>query len=124
MKIQFLFDIKVMIEMEDIPVDLMINWDQTGIHYVPVLSYTMEREGSKGVEVAGIKRQITAVFAGTMSGIFLPIQLIYQGKTHKCLPSIEFPANWHVTFTKNHWSNENTKVDYLEKVLFPYIELK
>ena len=93
MKLQFLFDIKVIIEMEDIPVDLIMNWDQTGIHYVPVSSYTMEREGSKRVEIAGIdnKRQITAVFVGTMSGIFLPIQLIYQGKTHKCLPSIEFP---------------------------------
>ena len=89
-KEQFLFDVKVIIETEDIPSDLVINWDQTGIHYVPVSNYTMEKEGSKRIELAGIedKRQITAVFSGAMSGVFLPMQLIYQGKTPKCLPSV------------------------------------
>ena len=40
------------------------------------------------MELVGIddKRQITAVFAGTMAGQFLPIQLIYKGKTSECLP--------------------------------------
>ena len=67
LKAQFLFDIKAMMEMEEIPEDLVINWDQTGIHYVPVSSYTMEKEGAKRVELVGIddKRQITAVLAGT-----------------------------------------------------------
>ena len=52
----------------------------------------MEKEGAKRVELVGIddKRQITAVFAGTMGGHFLPIQLIYKGKTSKCLPSVDF----------------------------------
>ena len=30
-KAQFLLDIKAVVEMEDIPFDLIINWDQTGI---------------------------------------------------------------------------------------------
>ena len=82
-KEQFLFEFKVIIEMEDIPTDLVINWDQSSIHYVPVSNYTMEKEGSKRIELVGIedKRQITAVFSGTMSGVCLPMQLIYQGKT-------------------------------------------
>ena len=42
-KAQFLLDIKVVCEMEEIPFDLVINWDQTGIHYVPVGSWTMEK---------------------------------------------------------------------------------
>ena len=46
-KAQFLLDIKVIVEMEEIPFNLIINWDQTGIHYVPVGSWTMEKEGSK-----------------------------------------------------------------------------
>ena len=33
---QFLFDIRSLVEMEDIPKDLIINWNHTGIHYVPV----------------------------------------------------------------------------------------
>ena len=36
MKAQFVFDIQAIVEMEEIPPDLIINWDHTGIHYVPV----------------------------------------------------------------------------------------
>ena len=52
----------------------------------------MEKEGTKQIEIADIedKRQFTAVFAGAMSGEFLPFQLIYQGKTKACLPKVNF----------------------------------
>ena len=93
---------------------------------MPVSSWTMAKEGSKRVEIIGIddKRQITAVFGGTLAGDFLPPQLIYQGKTTKYLPSVDSPQDWHVTYTENHWANEATMVDYLEKIIFPYIEKK
>ena len=78
LKAQFLFDVTVVIEIEEIPPQLVINWDQTGIYYVPVSTWTMAPGGSKRVEIIGIddKQQITAVFAGSMSGEFLPPQLI------------------------------------------------
>lgn len=47
-KEQFLLDIKAVVEMEDIPFDLIVNWDQTGIHYVWVGSWTMEKKEQKG----------------------------------------------------------------------------
>ena len=64
----------------------------------------MEVEGARRVEIADKddKRQLTAVFGGSMVGDFLPIQLIYQGKTHKCHPQVQFPNDWHVTFSPNH----------------------
>ena len=79
-----------MVEMEEIPHDLIINWDQTGIRYIPVGSWTMEKEGAKQVETTGVddKRQITAVFAGSLTGDFLPPQLIYKGTTCQCLPTV------------------------------------
>lgn len=40
-KAQFLFDIEVVIEFS---IDQVINWDQTGIHYVPVDSWMMEEK--------------------------------------------------------------------------------
>ncbi len=125
-KSQFVFDVKCIIELEEIPPDLVINWDHTGIHYVPVSSWTMAKEGSKRVEIAGIedKRQITAVFAGTMSGKFLPPQIIYAGKTARCLPSVDFPEHWDFTYTPNHWANELTTERYIQKILIPYIEQK
>ena len=92
---QFLLDIKAVAEMAEIPYDLIINWDQTGIKYIPVSEWMMEKEGSKKVEIAGIndKRQITAVFAGSLTGDFLPVQLVYKGTTTKCLPSVSFHRN-------------------------------
>ena len=101
--------------MLEIPASLVINWDQTGIHYVPVSSWTMESAGLKQVEIAGgdDKRQITAVFAATMDGDFLPPQLIYQGKTPRCLPNIDFQVGLDITFTENHCSNETVMIDYI-----------
>ena len=123
---QFIFDVRTIIEIEEIPCELVINWYQTGIHYIPVSSWTMAKEGSKRVEIIGIddKRQITAVFGGTLAGDFVLPQLIYKGKTTKCLPSVDFPQDWHVTYMENHWANEAAMVDYLEKIIFPYIEKK
>ena len=97
-KEEYFLDIKLIISMDEIQGDLVINFDQTGIHYIPVSDWTMAEEGSKRVEITGKdeKRQLTAVFAGTMSGKFLPPQLIYQGKTTRCLPHYDFPAGWHL----------------------------
>ena len=103
--------------MEEVPQALIVNWDHTGLKYVLVSSWTMAKEGSKRVEISGIddKRQITAVFAVTLDGSFLPIQLIYYGKSHACLPSTKFPSDWHITYSHNHWANENTSMDYIKK---------
>ena len=105
---------------------LVINWDQTGIHYVPVSDWTMKKEGSKRIPIVGIddKRQLTAVFAGSLAGDFLVPQLIYQGKSPRSLPLIHFPNDWHVTFSPNHWSNEETMKCYIQKIIIPYIVKK
>ena len=112
--------------LEEIPPELIINWDQTGINYVPVGSWMMEKEGAWRVELAGKddKCQLTAVSGGSMAGDCLPPQLIYQGKTCWYIPKIDFPDDWHVIFSANHWSNERTMTDYLEKILLPYVERK
>ena len=125
-KAQFLLDVRVNIDMDEIPPDLVINWDQTGIHHIPAGSWTMEKEGTKRVEIvaADDKRQITAVFAGTLTGDFLPPQLIYKGTTPHCLPTVKFPDNWDLTYTNNHWSNEKTMERYLQNILIPYINRK
>ena len=123
LKEQFLLDIKAVVDMEDVPSDLILNWDHTGINVVPGSQWTMEAKGSKRVEAAGIndKRQITAVFCGALNGELLPLQLIYQGKTPACLPRFVFPQDWNVTFTPNHWSNEQKTEEYIEKIILPYV---
>ena len=85
---QFLFDIKAIIDLEEIPPDFVFNWDQTGVSIVPGSSWTMELKGSKRVEIAGMsdKLQIAVVICGTMTGELMPFQVIYQGKTSVSLP--------------------------------------
>ena len=92
LKEQFLLDIKQTVELEEIPHELIINWDQTAIPYVPSSSWTMEVEGSKRVDLGGKgdKRQITACFAGTMTGDFLPTQLVYEGKLRVAFQKLIF----------------------------------
>ena len=96
-------DIKAVVT-EEVPGDMILKWDQTAIKYIPVSNWTMATEGSKRIELIrqDNKRQITATFAGTLTGRLFPIQLVYEGKTPKCHPLIDFPEGWHITHTPNH----------------------
>ena len=53
------------------------------------------------------------------------MQLILEGKTPQCLPKdVEFPKEFDVTFTPNHWSNEGKSKQLLDNVIFPYLKKK
>ena len=98
-KTEFLNAVAEAVIMEEIPAELVLNWDHTGFKLIPSSVWTMERKGEKWVEIVGVndKRQITAVICGTILGEFLPVQLIYQGKSNHCHPKFSFPPDWHIT---------------------------
>ena len=77
----------------------------------------MEKQGTKSVYITGAndKRQITAVFCGPLVGDFLPIQIIYQGKTPHCYHKYQFLPDSDITHSPKHWSNEETMIEYVEK---------
>ena len=123
---EFLADIKAEVVMNDIPNDLIFNWDQSGIQLVPTGEWTMNRAGEKVITIAHSddKRQITAVFAATMTGDYLPPQVIYKGKTERCHPKVDVPKGWDIWHSDNHWSNEETMKRYIEKIIVPFISQK
>ena len=88
-----------------------------------ISSWTMEQRGMKRVKMVGQndKHQITAVFCGTLQGDFLPLQVIYKGKTACCHPHYEFPPGWHITHSPNHWSTKLTMLQYIENIIKPYV---
>ena len=90
-----------------IPMELVLNLDQTPMSYVLPGKYTFDLKGSRTVPIKGVddKRKITVTFTVTASGSLLPIQLIYSGKTIRSLPKFDFPKCFNATFTPNHWSN-------------------
>ena len=96
--------ISTAVHENDIPESLIVNIDQTPLSYVSPGKYTFDLKGSKTVPVKGIddKRQITATFAISLSGEFLPLQVIYEGKTKRCLPKYQFRKEFDVTFSENH----------------------
>ena len=125
-KAQFVLNIKVVIKMDEIPTDLVINWDQTGIHYIPCRLMDNGEERLKKVAIIAVdeKRQVTVVFAGSLIGDFLPPQLIYEGTTKQCLPGVKFPSDQNITHSHNHWSNQSKMKAYIEKILLSYSNRK
>ena len=123
----YLNDLALIAVMEDVHLLLIINYDQTGTHFLPVSKWTMDIKGSKRVEVTGLnnKRQMTIDLAGTANGEVLASLLIYSSSTSKSLPkNVTFPSDWYITTTPAHWSNESTMLEYIDKVIHPYVEKK
>ena len=123
LKQQFLADIAAEVIMNDIPAELIINWDQTGLKIIPTGDWTMHQSGEKVIPIVGSddKREITAVLAGTATRQYLPPQLLYEGKTNRCHPVVAFPTGWDIWHSSNHWSNEETMKRYLETIMLPFI---
>ena len=69
----FLADIEAEVVMNEIPADLVFNWDQTAVHLIATSQWTMHRAGEKIITVKNSddKRQVTAVLAASLTGEFL-----------------------------------------------------
>ena len=104
----------------------MLNLDQTSLSCVSPGKYTFDSKGSKTVPMKGVddKRQITATFTVAGSGSFLPIQLIYSGKTKRSIPKYGVFCCFHVTFTPNHWSNFAKCLRLFEEIILLYPKAK
>ena len=65
----FLDDVVATVSMEEIPPELILNWDQTGIKLVPSSGWTMDQLCSRCVEVTGEndKQLIMAVFCESLA---------------------------------------------------------
>jgi len=104
------------VELNDVPLKLILNWDQTRI----LSKWTMDKKDRKRIPIVGNgdKRQITAVMCSALTGEVLPIQLVYEGKTKRYHPPYDFPADWMISHSSNHWYNKETMIDYVKE---PYV---
>ena len=86
----------------------------------------MDRKGRKRVPIAGHndERQVTVVMCDALTGEVLPIQLVYEGKTKRCHPPFDFPGDWLISHSPNHRSTEETMVEYIDKIIVPYVDRK
>ena len=93
-----------------------MNLDQTPLKYVPTMNHTMAKKNSSSVSIIGSsdKRSITGTFIITLDGNFLPMQLIYGGKTVKSLPNFEFPESFSLSANPKHFSNTKESIKVVE----------
>ena len=110
-ELMYLHDIVTKIETHNIPPQLAFNMDQTPTKYIQSSRYTMEKVGKKSVAIVGScdKRAITATFIIDVAGSFLPMQLIYGGKTNRSIPK--------------HYSNEEESRKIILDIISPHVKL-
>jgi hypothetical protein len=124
MKANFLERISSKVRRFSIPVQLIINLDETGARIVPVSAWTLEKKGAKSVPITSIddKREITVVLACTAAGELLCPQIIYQGSTERCHPpeTVNFPEGWDIWHSKSHWCTHETMTRFIVNVLEPW----
>ena len=126
-RVSYLCDIEAKRKKYNIPPQLILNADQTPSSYVSVGKSTMAKRGEKSVSIKGLsdKRSITLTFVITLAGEFLPLQIIYGGKTDRCHPKdFRFPPGFCVSHNAKHWSNEEETIKLIDTVIVPYIVRK
>ena len=110
----------------DMPLGLALNLELTPLSYVSPGEYTFDLKSLKTVPIKGVddKQHIIMTFRVNESDSFLPIQLIYSGKTKRIIPKYGFPSCYDVMFTLNYWSNYEKCVKLFEKIIFSYLNAK
>ena len=84
----------------------------------------MATHGARSVLIKGLtdKRNITLTFAVSLTGEFLPMQIIYGGKTKASLPrGFVFPKGFSLSQNPKHWSNEAETLKLIDEIINPYI---
>ena len=117
-KLLYLHDIVSLVDDHVIPDSLILNLDQTKLKYIPSANDSLAKKGSKSIGIAGSddKRCSTGTFTVSLKGGFLPMQLIYGGKTNRSLPE-----SFSLSMNPKHYSNTLESIKIIDKVIIPYV---
>ena len=122
---QNLHDISSLTKSHEIPDELILNLGQSSSKFVAASKVTMAEKRSKHVSIAGEtdKRCITLTVTESMSGQLLPLQVIYKGKTERCLPpKARDDKKCRFSYNEKHWSNNKETLRLIDGILLPYTE--
>jgi hypothetical protein len=116
-----------------IPAGLCVNTDQTQMVYQQGTQRTWNESGAKQVSTIGQeeKRAFTLVPSISASGVVLPMQAIFMGKTRQSCPSCKAPfydESQTLGFqmlpskTSTYWSTQETMRILVDTIIAPYFE--
>ncbi|KAK3251732.1 hypothetical protein CYMTET_38934 [Cymbomonas tetramitiformis] len=120
------------VRLYNIPPALVIGFDHSGFQILPLKNTTWAERGSSVVPMIGLDdmRQITGVVVEALGdnfeGLVVGMQLVYQGKTDRCLPDREHRAkdmfsDFIFGYTYNHWADEDTNVDLFADIIVVHL---
>ena len=103
---------------------IVVNLDQALSKFVKSVHNAMVQKCIANVEIVGSgnKRLITATFVVTSDGRHLSMQLIYDGKTTRSMPFVDFPSFLSLSANPKHFSNTDGSVKVIKKTLVSYFE--
>ena len=103
---------------------MVLNLDQTPLKYVPIGNTTLAKRSTSTVSIKGVadKRMITGTFTISLDGKFLPMQVIYAGKTDRSIPNVDFPKEFSLSANPKHFSNEEQSLKILKEIIIPYMQ--
>ena len=112
------------VEDDEIPESLIMNFYQTPLKYAHVSNSTLAKKRSKHIPIMGgaFKESITVTFGITYSGKFLPMQLIYKGKTQRSFLYVNFPSSFSLSASSKHFSSTQESLKLLDEIIMPYVE--
>jgi hypothetical protein len=116
-----------------IPAALRVNTDQTQMVYQQGTQRTWNESGVKQVSTVGQeeKRAFTLVPSISASGVVLPMQAIFMGKTQQSCPSrnaasyaeaLKLGFRMLPSKTSTYWSTQTTMQDLVDNIIAPYFE--
>jgi len=116
-----------------VPAKLRVNTDQTQLVYQQGVQQTWTESGVKQVSTVGQeeKRAFTLVPSISASGVLLPMQAIFMGKTSASCPSPKAPsyrealAEGYVMLpskSSTYWSTQATMRALVDTIIAPYFD--
>ncbi|GLB39952.1 hypothetical protein LshimejAT787_0704620 [Lyophyllum shimeji] len=125
-----------LVNLYDIPPELVINMDQTGVILLMSKKRTFAPTNSKQVDISfhDEKRAYTLCVASTPAGDILPFQQVWSGKTANSLPNASAPGysdaleeGFDFAFAdspkkSSHFSTFKTMREWIKNILKPYID--
>ncbi|KAJ7470874.1 hypothetical protein FB451DRAFT_950152, partial [Mycena latifolia] len=116
-----------------VPAALRVNTDQTQLVYQQGCDSTWNKRGAKQVATVGQeeKRAFTLVPSISASGVLLPMQAVFGGKTTASCPSpaskrydeaVALGYRMVPSLTATYWSNHTTMHQLVDEIIAPYFE--
>ena len=86
----------------------------------------MTKRGETNVPIEGAndKRSITATFSITFNNKFLPVQLIFKGKTNQSLQKVDFADDVLLSASKTYYNNEEEVLKFIDEIILPHVQKK